>query len=238
MSTQIETARVVEAVTSVRTKLRGMGRPDVKIVAVTKSFGIDAVRAAHAAGCDAVGENYAQELVAKIREAEVDAAGMPPIPVHFIGHLQTNKVRQLVPYISVWQTIDRKSVIDEIARRTTGGAHVLIQVNSTSESSKDGCDPRDVDALVAHARGRGLDVRGLMTIGPTLGSEKAAATAFQLVRALADAHGLEECSMGMSNDYPVAVECGSTMIRLGSVLFGPRNASVSAPPAGAQGELA
>lgn len=238
MSTRIDFARVVDAVASVRTSLRDLGHPEVKIVAVTKSFDVDALRAAHGAGCDAVGENYAQELLAKVRAAEADGGGMPAIPVHFIGHVQSNKVRQLAPHVAVWQTVDRTSLIDEIARRTHGAATVFVQVNSTGEVSKEGCEPGDVGAIIDHARARGLDVQGLMTIGPTHGSTRESATAFGLVRSLADEHGLAECSMGMSDDYLVAVECGATMIRLGSALFGPRSSAGGAPPLGGHGGLA
>ena len=114
------------------------------------------------------------------------------------------------------------SGIDEIARRAPG-ASVLLQVNTTGEESKSGVPPRDLDALLLSARAAGLSVLGLMTLGPTDGSPSQMRNAFTTLRRLADERGLVECSMGMSGDYRLAVECGATMIRLGSVLFGQRS---------------
>jgi len=99
---------------------------------------------------------------------------------------------------------------------------VLIQVNATGEESKSGCPPQDVAALVGHATQAGLDVAGLMTIGPTDGDTDRTTRAFVQTRTLVDELGLDVCSMGMSGDYELAVACGSTQLRLGSILFGPR----------------
>jgi pyridoxal phosphate enzyme (YggS family) len=190
----------------------------VRVVAVTKTFGPDAVRAALASGCDAVGENYAQELVAKM------AAFGPQEPrpeVHFIGRLQSNKVRSLVPVVDVWQSVDRASVVHEIARRAPG-ARILLQVNATGETGKGGCAPADVGALVATATTSGLHVIGLMTVGPTDGDPGATREAFSTTRGLCDDLGLEVCSMGMTHDLDIAVEEGATMVRLGTALFGTR----------------
>src|SRR6187401_913294 len=135
----------------------------VDIVAVTKGFGPDVIEAAVAAGCLSIGENYAQELAGK--HEVIERLGPR---VHFIGHLQSNKVRLIAPLVGVWETIDRPSIATEIARRSTG-AQVLVQVNATGEESKSGSTPQDVPALVEHAMQAGLDVAGLMTIGPTDG---------------------------------------------------------------------
>lgn len=193
---------------------RASSRP-VAIIAVTKTFGHDAIRAAVSAQCDAVGENYAQEVLAKVEESPVG------LPIHFIGAIQSNKVRQLAPYISLWQGVDRESVISEIGKRAPG-AEILLQVNTTNEDSKSGVRPNDVESLLAAGVTAGLIVRGLMTIGPTSGDLGDAEKAFLSLRSLADSLHLPECSMGMSDDYRVAVACGSTMIRIGSRLFGPR----------------
>jgi hypothetical protein len=187
----------------------------VAIIAVTKTFGHDAIRAAVTAHCDAVGENYAQEVLAKVEESPIG------LPIHFIGAIQSNKVRQLAPYISLWQGVDRESVISELGKRAPG-AEVLLQVNTTNEETKSGVRPQDVESLLAAGVKAGLTVRGLMTIGPTSGDRGDAEKAFLSLRSLADSLHLPECSMGMSDDYRVAVECGSTMIRIGSRLFGPR----------------
>lgn len=222
MSTTVDIARVIDSVASIRERLREASGRDIDVVAVTKSFGIDAVYAAQAAGCDAVGENYSQEVVSKIEQARNDSRGQFTIPIHFIGHVQSNKVKQLAPHVALWQSVDRRSVVDELARRVATGGKVLIQVNTTGETTKGGCDPREVDMLVQYATDRGLTVRGLMTIGPTHGDRRELEASFRLCRSLADELMLDECSMGMSDDYVVAVECGSTMVRLGSVLFGAR----------------
>lgn len=222
MGAAVDPALVADAVASVRAELSDRGHPGVAIVAVTKAFGLDAISAACDAGCEAVGENYAQELLGKIRQAEDSVAGFPPIPVHFIGHIQSNKVRQISPHVAVWQSVDRAVIIDEIARRSVGTATVMIQVNATGEMTKEGCSPREVPELLTHAISVGVTVSGLMTIGPTGGSNEDVQTAFRLVRSIADELDLPECSMGMSGDYLIAADCGSTMVRLGSALFGAR----------------
>jgi uncharacterized pyridoxal phosphate-containing UPF0001 family protein len=210
----------------VRARLRGLrDRIDgverswthrVAVVGVTKGFGADAVAAAVAAGCDAVGENYAQELLDK--RSVIEQLGPE---VHFIGRLQRNKVRQLAGIVDVWCSLDRASAIDEVAKRAPG-SRVLIQVDTTGDPGKGGCDVGETAALVDRASERGLIVRGLRTVGPTGADSEAARPGFRRVRALVDELGLEECSMGMSGDLVVAVEEGSTEVRVGIALFGPR----------------
>lgn len=213
----IDPDRVAERVAAVRQRINELATSPVSLVAVTKTFGVDAIDAAVRAGCDAIGENYAQELIAKVRE------GFESVPVHFIGHIQSNKVRQLVPLVDLWQTVDRPSVAEELARRGGPTApRVLIQVNCTAEPHKGGVSPGALDDLLALAVTRGLTVEGLMTMGPTTPDMGATEDAFRLLRRLADERGLRECSMGMSDDFEIAVRCGSTMVRIGSRLFGER----------------
>ncbi len=211
----IDPHEVALRVQQIREEVAQASSTPVSIIAVTKTFGHDAIRAAVIAHCDAVGENYAQEVLAKVAEAPID------LPVHFIGAIQSNKVRQLAPYISLWQGVDRLSVISELGKRAPG-AEILLQVNTTNEDSKSGVAPAEVESLLAAGQDAGLVVRGLMTIGPTSGNAGDAERAFLSLRSLADSLHLPECSMGMSDDYLVAVACGSTMIRIGSRLFGPR----------------
>jgi pyridoxal phosphate enzyme (YggS family) len=187
----------------------------VTVVAVTKGLGADAVTAALAAGLVAIGESYAQELVTKAA-----AVGEPGPEWHFIGRLQRNKVRGLAGLVSLWQSVDRPALAEAIARHAPAAA-VLVQVDVTGEPQKGGCPPGDVAALVATCGGLGLDVRGLMAIGP-LGPAEDARPGFRRVRELADELGLAERSMGMSADLEVAIEEGSTMVRVGTALFGPR----------------
>jgi pyridoxal phosphate enzyme (YggS family) len=211
----IDPQEVALRVQQIRSEIARASSSPVAIIAVTKTFGHDAIRAAVIAQCDAVGENYAQEVLAKVAEAPID------LPVHFIGAIQSNKVRQLAPYISLWQGVDRLSAISEIGKRAPG-AEILLQVNTTNEDTKSGVAPAEVESWLAAGQDAGLVVRGLMTIGPTSGDIAEAEKAFLSLRSLADSLHLAECSMGMSDDYLVAVACGSTMIRIGSRLFGAR----------------
>lgn len=213
-------------------RLRACGGSEVEVVAVTKGFDSTVVEAAIDVGCRAIGENYAAECRAKL--GELADRGVGPPRVHFIGQLQTNKVRMVAGLIDLYESVDRERLIDEIARRQPGAA-VLIQVNSTGEPTKGGCDPAEVPGLLEHARTAGLVVRGLMTVGPTSGDAAVTRSAFGRVRELVDRHGLEVCSMGMSDDLEIAVESGSTEIRVGTALFGARPARPDRPdrPAGA-----
>lgn len=216
-SVSVNPLEVAERVAAVRARVVELGGHGVELIAVTKTFGVDAINAAVASGCDGIGENYAQELLGKVRE------GFAPTRVHFIGRIQSNKVRQLLPYVHLWQTVDRPSVVQElIRRRGHGSPGILIQVNATAEPQKGGVDPADLDGLRSLAEAGGLRVEGLMTLGPTSEDHVATESAFRLLRQLADEHHLGICSMGMSGDFELAVACGSTMVRIGSRLFGPR----------------
>ena len=210
-----ELGRLAERLHEVRQQIVDAGGSNVEILAVTKGHPIEVVHAAADAGLTAVGENYAQELVAKFDHNSFGLA------VHFIGQLQTNKVRQIVDLVDVYETVDRPALIVELAKRAKG-ARVLVQVNTTDDASKGGCAPSEVEALLTQSRTAGLVVDGLMTVGPTSGGAEAARAGFRLVRGLCNDLGLTTCSMGMSDDFVVAVEEGSTRVRLGSVLFGMR----------------
>jgi pyridoxal phosphate enzyme (YggS family) len=193
------------------------GDPDsIVLIAVTKGFDRSAVDAAVAVGLLDVGENYAQELLAK-------AAGAPAeVRWHFIGRLQRNKVRALAPHVALWQSVDRAELGAEIAKRAPG-ADVLAQVNVSGEPTKGGCPPEEVPALVRDLQADGLRVGGLMTVGAT-GPAEAARPGFATLRELADRLSLPIRSMGMTGDLEVAVQEGATMVRVGTALFGPRRA--------------
>ncbi len=148
--------------------------------------------------------------------------------VHFIGQLQTNKVRLLSDIVDVYETVDRAKLAREIAKRAPG-ARVLIQVDTTDEPGKGGCPIADLDPLVERVRELGLRLEGLMTVGPTEGGPAAAAPGFRAVRAAVDRHGLSVCSMGMTADLEVAVAEGSTQVRVGTALFGARPPRVHEP---------
>lgn len=196
----------------------------VRLVAVTKGFGVDVVREALAAGLVDVGESYVQELVAKATEIDADLAaadaGAPVPRWHAIGRLQRNKVRKAAPFVTLWHSVDRLSLGAEIARWAPGAA-VLVQVNTSGEQSKAGCTPAMAPALVDGLADLGLDVQGLMTIAPA-GPPEVARPAFHAARELRDRLGVSELSMGMTGDLEVALAEGATIVRVGSGLFGPR----------------
>jgi len=213
----IDPGLVAERVAGVRRRIDEIsgGRP-VRLVAVTKGFGADHVDAAVAAGVTLIAENYAQELLAKAAAA----AGGMTVRWHFIGAIQRNKVANLAPFVAVWETVDRAPVAEAIARHSPG-ATALVQVNLTGDAGRSGCSWADAPAVVDAARTAGLEVRGLMGVGP-IGPPEASRGPFAELAALADRLGLPDVSMGMSNDFEVAVAEGSTMVRLGTALFGPR----------------
>jgi pyridoxal phosphate enzyme (YggS family) len=219
---EITAERVGEALAAVRARIdRAGGGRDVEILPVTKGFDARAIEAAIGAGCTAIGENYAQELLAKH-----DVIGdVPGLTVHFIGQLQTNKVRQLVEVVDVFETVDRARLAREIAKRAPG-ASVLVQVappqSAGSHPAKGGCPLGEVDQLVDLVNELGLELVGFMTVGPTEGGPEAARAGFREVRQLTDRHGLAVCSMGMTDDLEVAVGEGSTQVRVGTALFGSR----------------
>lgn len=195
------------------------GPSGVRIVAVTKHHDASVAAAVVAAGLADLGESYARELADKA--VAVAATDVATPRWHFIGQLQTNKVRQLAPIVSVYETVDRPSVVVELAKRVPG-ARVLVQAAALDEPGKGGCLLADVPALVATAQDAGLRVQGLMTVGPTDGGPEAARAGFRATRAMMEQLGLAVCSMGMTGDLEVAVQEGSTQVRVGSALFGER----------------
>jgi pyridoxal phosphate enzyme (YggS family) len=223
--------RVARGLVEVRARIAAAGAdPDgVTIVAVTKGFGVEAVEAALGAGLVDMGESYAQELVAKAA-----ALGETGIRWHFVGRLQSNKVRALAGIVHRWQSIDRPQLVAELARRAPG-ARVLVQVDVSGEATKGGCPPAETAELVARLAHVGLGVDGLMAVGARGGPEQVR-PGFRLLTRVADDLGLPVRSMGMSGDLQVAVEEGATMVRVGQALFGPRPGAGAGPPPGGLGE--
>jgi hypothetical protein len=186
----------------------------ITIVAVTKALPPALVTAAADAGLLDIGENRAQELLAKLDGAPEG------VRWHFLGAVQRNKVKALAPVVHLWHGVDRVAAVDAISARAPGAA-VLIEVNTSGEPTKAGCAPGFAPELVAHARVAGLEVRGLMTVAP-LGDPETARPSFQTLAKLRDELDLVELSMGMSGDLEVAVQEGATIVRVGTALLGPR----------------
>ncbi len=168
-----------------------------------------------AAGQLDLGENKAQELVAK---AEALAPHGTALRWHFIGRLQRNKVRALAPYVTRWHSIDRVELCALLARHAPG-ANVLVQVDVAGEPQKGGCAPADTPALVERLRTDGLVVDGLMTVPPA-GTDPR--PHFAALARLAERLELPELSMGMTEDFEVAIGEGATLVRVGSAIFGER----------------
>lgn len=209
----------------------------VTLIAVTKAQPIEVAIAASELGFIDLGENYSNELVEKARnwpkielrcdnaaEAKSDPTGSNFCGTprwHFIGQLQSNKVRQLAPYVALWQSVDRVRLLREIAKRVES-AQVLLQVNLSENETKGGCRRTDLDVLVETAKELGLEVCGLMGVG-VAGDDKQTETGFAWLREKTDELGLVHCSMGMSGDLELALKHGSTMLRVGSALLGQRD---------------
>jgi hypothetical protein len=191
----------------------------VALVAVSKTQPAEAIREAYAAGQRDFGENYAQEW----REKADALADLPDLRWHFVGSLQTNKVKYLAGRVHAIHAVDREELAREISRRFAqkgAVARVLLEVNTGGEATKGGCPPAAAPALAEAVRALpAVELAGLMCIPPP---EDDPRPHFQLLRRLRDALGLRELSMGMSADWRVAVEEGATLVRIGTAVFGER----------------
>jgi pyridoxal phosphate enzyme (YggS family) len=224
----LSTEVVAERLAQVRDRMdrAGAAPGSVKIVAVTKGFGPAAVEAAVGAGVEDLGENYAHELLAK-------AAPAPPATRwHFLGQLQRNKLARLAPLVYLWHSLDSEAAALALARRRPG-ASVLVQVRVSGAAPRLGVDPNQVPTLVSQAAAAGLQVKGLMAVGPRSAAGEHVRQCFREVARLARSLGLAELSMGMSGDFELAVAEGATIVRLGRALFGDR--PIPTRPQGARG---
>lgn len=206
-------------------------RPEeIILVAVSKTFPAEKIREGYQAGLRRVGENRVQELVAKKEHLEdLD------LEWHLVGSLQTNKVKAVLPHISVLHSLDRISLARAIERHRSRHQPLpcLVQVNTTAEESKSGVSPEGLDPLVDEIREiPTIRLQGLMTIGPLVGSEADIRRSFALLRELRDRSALRHpdldlsiLSMGMSDDFPLAILEGATHLRIGSRIFGARGAA-------------
>ena len=212
----------------------GRDPKDILLCAATKMNGADNVRQAIAAGVDCCGENRVQELTQKLAENAYEGA-----PVHFIGHLQTNKVKQVVGKVDLIHSVDSLRLLQAIqkeAARQGIRQEILLEINIGGEESKTGMPLNELPAILAEVGNcPNLFVRGLMAIPPICEDSTDNHKFFQEMFNLSvditgkkyDNIKTEILSMGMTDDFEDAIACGSTMIRLGSAIFGPRNYAVS-----------
>ena len=195
----------------------------VRLVAVSKFHPASAIREAYQAGQREFGESYAQELCAKVHALQ----DLTDLRFHFIGGLQRNKLKLLVPTGCVVETLASMAAartLDLLAAQHGVAAEVLVQVNVSGESQKSGVTPQEVPALVQGIRSFAhLRLVGLMTI-PKAGDASAARSAYRALRGLAEQYALSELSMGMSDDLEEAIAEGATIVRVGTAIFGPRPA--------------
>lgn len=230
MTTPIE-SNLVALRQRVSSALSRAGRPpgSVTLVAVSKTHPPEAIIQAYAAGQQDFGENYAQEMVAKIAAL----SHLPKLRMHFIGSLQTNKVKLVVGKVALIHSVDRIRLLDEISRRAEASAlsqPILFEVHLSPEPSKSGCTPAELPALVARAVNLpGVEPRGLMVMPPFSDNPESSRPYFvrlrELLLEMQARFGLktfDQLSMGMSNDFEVAIEEGATIIRVGTAIFGER----------------
>jgi pyridoxal phosphate enzyme (YggS family) len=224
-----------ERLAQVRAELARLAPQQVTIVAVTKGFGTDAIRAAADAGLADIGENRVQEALQKQQELGARSQELG-IRWHLIGHLQRNKARAVAGRFDLVHSLDSLELARELDRRSSRPQRVLLQVNVAGEVQKSGCAPDDARALARQVAAlEHLRLEGLMTLAPFTDDEDVQRRTFRGLRALRDRIKEEEglwlptLSMGMSGDYASAVLEGATVIRLGTVLFGPREVGGETP---------
>jgi len=185
------------------------------LLPVTKGFGVREVQAMLEVGLTKIGESYAQEILEKTEMITDDR-----IAWHMIGRVQRNKVRRLSETVDLWHSVDRKELISEISKYKTN-SKILIQVNMNDRYHQGGCSPENVPELIEFASNKGVDVKGLMTIGVDQ-DINATKNVFAGLAKLSEKVGLTEISMGMSNDFEIAIDYGATILRVGRNIFGER----------------
>jgi pyridoxal phosphate enzyme (YggS family) len=190
----------------------------VRLLAVTKIFGPEAIRAAYDAGLREFGENYVQEMERK-SSAVADLAGAR---FHLIGHLQSNKTKKAAQLFAAVDSLDSTRLVSRLDAENTP-LDITIEVKLSDEAAKTGADPAALGEIVAAVRAsKNLTLRGLMTVPPWSENAELSRPYFAQLRELAGEHGIAELSMGMSNDLEVAIEEGATWVRIGTALFGSR----------------
>lgn len=224
-----------ERLAQVRAEVARLASHPVTIVAVTKGFGSEAIRAAVAAGVVDIGENRVQEALKK--QEELGAGSQEPaIRWHLIGHLQRNKAKFVPGRFELVHSIDSMELATALDQRAQLPLRVLLQVNVAGEEQKSGCAPQEAPALARHIAALGnLRLEGLMTVAPFTDDVDVQRRVFRGLRVLRDTIKeetgvwLQTLSMGMSGDYATALAEGATVIRLGTALFGPRGVKETSP---------
>ena len=203
---------VRENLARVRSEIAGTGRDpgEVQILAAVKYVPVDELGVLAEAGIELVGENRAQDLVAK---AEAYSGAFT---WDFIGQLQSRKVHQVLPYVRYIETVASESALDQLERHGTPDTEILIEVNVAGEAGKSGIAPSELPAYIERSA---VKVVGLMTMPPLAPSPEASRPHFAALRELASEHGLVQLSMGTSQDYLIAVQEGATIVRLGTSLY-------------------
>ena len=214
---------IVELETRInRVAERANRSPDeITIVAVSKGVDTTAIKKALEAGISNIGENRVKEARGKVEE--LSSLGLRPT-WHMVGHLQTNKVKTALGLFDIIHSIDSLRLAQALSRSTEKTVLVLLEVNLSGEETKNGFPPSEVSkAVEGICRLPNLEIKGLMTVAPTVDDPEEVRPVFRRLRELGDSLGLKELSMGMSDDFEVAVEEGATMVRIGRAIFGERN---------------
>ncbi len=215
----LDAARVRENAERARERIsaaaRRAGRDpgEVELLAAVKYVPLEELGTLAAAGLTLLGENRAQDLEAK-------ASAHPDFTWHFIGQLQSRKVRQILPYAQLVHSVASDSALAQLARHATPGTEVLLEVEVAGEEGKAGFPPEELPEALEAAGRAGVVVTGLMTMPPATEDPEGSRPHFAALRALAAQHGLPRLSMGTSQDFEVAVEEGATLVRLGGILYG------------------
>jgi pyridoxal phosphate enzyme (YggS family) len=208
----------------------GRNPADIKLVIVSKTFPVEKISEALKTGVVDFGENYVQELTDKRNTLAGEK-----IKWHFIGHLQSNKVKYIIDWVHLIHSVDGESVASEIQKRAEKANRkidVLIEVNTSEEATKFGVKPAKAKELLKFPN---INLKGLMTIGPFTDDKKASRASFQLLKSIFDEanevifvkNPMSELSMGMSHDYEIAIAEGSTIIRIGTAIFGSRTININ-----------
>lgn len=226
---------IAENISKIRQEIRevckkvGRDPEEITIVAVTKTIPVEKIKEAVSAGIYDIGENRVQELLDKKRFLE-------NVKWHFVGHLQTNKVKYIVDFVHLIHSVDSIKLALEIEKRAqkiNRIVDILIEVNTSGEETKYGVKPEEAVELVKQISERCnfIRIKGLMTVAAYMPNPEDVRPMFRLLRQLRDEIGrfnfrnveMKHLSMGMSNDYLIAIEEGATIIRIGTAIFGPRN---------------